>query len=45
MRKEPTKAENMLWQMLRGRKLEGLKIKRQEPMAPILSILSVMRRN
>ncbi len=32
MRKAPTKAENMLWQMLRGRKLEGLKFKRQEPM-------------
>ena len=32
MRKEPTKSENMLWQTLRGRKLEGLKFKRQEPM-------------
>jgi len=32
MRKGPTKAENMLWQMLRRRKLEGLKFKRQEPM-------------
>lgn len=32
MRKAPTKAENMLWQTLRGRKLEGMKFKRQEPM-------------
>jgi very-short-patch-repair endonuclease len=36
MRKAPTKAENMLWQMLRGRKLQGLKFKRQEPMGPYI---------
>ncbi|OCW57570.1 endonuclease domain-containing protein [Hoeflea olei] len=36
MRKAPTKAENMLRQMLRGRKLEGLKFKRQEPMGPYI---------
>jgi len=36
MRKDPTKAENMLWQMLRGRKLERMKFKRQEPMGPYI---------
>ena len=37
MRKDPTKAENMLWQMLRGRKLERMKFKRQEPMGPYIA--------
>ncbi|WP_442967471.1 endonuclease domain-containing protein [Rhizobium sp. BR 362] len=31
MRNDATKAENMLWQALRGRQLEGLKFKRQMP--------------
>lgn len=31
MRAYATKAENMLWQALRGRQLEGLKFKRQVP--------------
>ena len=31
MRAESTRAENMLWQSLRGKKLQGLKFKRQVP--------------
>jgi very-short-patch-repair endonuclease len=32
MRSDATKAENMLWQALRNRQLEGLKFKRQAPL-------------
>ena len=32
MRREAARAENMLWQALRGRQLEGLKFKRQVPL-------------
>jgi very-short-patch-repair endonuclease len=32
MRAEATKAENMLWQALRNKRLEGLKFKRQVPL-------------
>ncbi len=32
MRSDATKAENVLWQALRGRQLEGLKFKRQVPL-------------
>src|SRR5688500_18434105 len=32
MRDDSTKAENVLWQALRGRQLEGLKFKRQVPL-------------
>ena len=32
MRKVATKAENLLWQALRNRQLEGLKFKRQAPL-------------
>ncbi|MGX5804017.1 endonuclease domain-containing protein [Bradyrhizobium sp. Arg314] len=32
MRADATKAENMLWQALRNRQLEGLKFKRQVPL-------------
>jgi very-short-patch-repair endonuclease len=32
MRKDSTLAENMLWQVIRGGKLEGLKFRRQVPM-------------
>lgn len=32
MRTDATKAENMLWQSLRGKKLEGLKFRRQCPL-------------
>ncbi|AYG58690.1 endonuclease domain-containing protein [Rhizobium jaguaris] len=31
MRRDATKAENMLWQALRGRQLEGFKFRRQVP--------------
>ncbi|MDI6026068.1 DUF559 domain-containing protein [Corticibacterium sp. UT-5YL-CI-8] len=32
MRADPTKAENVLWQALRNKQLEGLKFKRQVPL-------------
>jgi len=32
MRADATKAENLLWQALRNRKLEGLKFRRQVPL-------------
>ena len=32
MRADSTKAENMLWQALRNKQLEGLKFKRQTPL-------------
>ena len=31
LRKEPRKSEHLLWQALRGKKLDGLKIRRQQP--------------
>ena len=30
-RKEPTKSEHILWQALRGKKLDGIKFRRQQP--------------
>lgn len=30
-RKEPTRSEAMLWQALRGKKLDGIKFRRQQP--------------
>lgn len=36
MRNEPTSGEAALWQMLRGRKLEGLRFRRQHPIAGFL---------
>ncbi len=30
-RKEPTKSEALLWQALRGKKLDGIKFRRQQP--------------
>jgi very-short-patch-repair endonuclease len=30
-RKEPTKSEAMLWEALRGKKLDGIKFRRQQP--------------
>ena len=30
-RKEPTKSEAILWQALRGKKLDGIKFRRQQP--------------
>ena len=30
-RKEPTKSEAVLWQALRGKKLDGIKFRRQQP--------------
>ncbi|TIP33012.1 MAG: DUF559 domain-containing protein, partial [Mesorhizobium sp.] len=32
MRREPTEAEDRLWQELRGRRLDNIKFKRQVPM-------------
>jgi very-short-patch-repair endonuclease len=35
-RKEPTKSEGLLWQALRGKKLDGLKFRRQQPIGPFV---------
>ena len=34
MRKDPTDAEYALWQMLRAKRLQGMKFRRQEPLGP-----------
>jgi very-short-patch-repair endonuclease len=36
MRRVPTLAEERLWQALRGRKLAGLKFRRQHPLGPFI---------
>nr|WP_295465590.1 DUF559 domain-containing protein [Mesorhizobium sp.] len=36
MRAEPTKAENILWQAVRNRQIEGLKFKRQQTIAGVI---------
>ncbi|MCP1198969.1 endonuclease domain-containing protein [Notoacmeibacter sp. MSK16QG-6] len=44
MRRDPTPAENALWQMLRGRKLGGLKFRRQQPLGPFIVDFVCMER-
>ena len=34
LRRDQTPAEKLLWQMLRGRRLHGLKVRRQVPLGP-----------
>ena len=36
MRRDPTEAEYALWQLLRARRLGGMKFKRQEPLGPYI---------
>ena len=36
MRKEPTAAERALWKIVRGKRLEGFKFKRQQPLGPYI---------
>tara|TARA_R110002020_G_scaffold232795_4_gene444309 strand:+ start:1164 stop:1505 length:342 start_codon:yes stop_codon:yes gene_type:complete len=36
MRHDPTQAEYALWQLLRARRLGGMKFKRQEPLGPYI---------
>jgi len=36
LRKRSTSAENLLWQQLRGRQLEGHKFRRQQPVGPYI---------
>ena len=36
MRKEPTPAENVLWKVLRNRRLAGFKFRRQQPFGPYI---------
>jgi very-short-patch-repair endonuclease len=36
MRKAPTRAEELLWKRLRGRREDGLKFRRQEPIGPFI---------
>ena len=35
-RKQPTRGEAVLWQALRGRQLEGVKFRRQQPIGPFV---------
>jgi very-short-patch-repair endonuclease len=35
-RKQPTKSEAKLWQALRGKKLDGIKFRRQQPVGPFI---------
>lgn len=35
-RKDPTKSEVILWQVLRGKKLDGIKFRRQQPIGPFV---------
>lgn len=35
-RKAPTKSEAMLWDALRGKKLDGIKFRRQQPVGPFV---------
>lgn len=37
MRREPTEAERRLWAILRAKRLEGLKFKRQAPIGPYIA--------
>ncbi len=36
-RKNPTKSEQVLWQALRGKKLDGIKFRRQQPIGPYIA--------
>ena len=36
LRKRMTEAERVLWKVLRGKRLEGLKFRRQEPIGPFI---------
>ncbi len=36
LRKRPTSAENLLWQKLRNRQLEGFKFRRRQPLGPYI---------
>ncbi len=35
-RKEPTRSEHILWQALRGKQLDGIKFRRQQPIGPFI---------
>jgi len=35
-RKEPTKSESILWRALRGKKLDGIKFRRRQPVSPFI---------
>lgn len=35
-RKQPTKSEAILWKALRGKKLDGVKFRRQQPIGPFV---------
>ncbi len=35
-RKEPTRSEHILWQALRGKKLDGIKFRRQQPIGTFI---------
>jgi len=45
LRKEPTHAEQVLWKMLRGKQLDGLRFRRQMPIGPyVVDFCCVSRR-
>ena len=37
MRRQPTEAEERLWRVLRGRRLDGIKVRRQAPFDPYVA--------
>ena len=37
MRQEPTRAEQAMWRLLRGRRFAGLKFRRQVPLGPYIA--------
>ena len=45
MRRQPTEEENILWQAIRGRKLEKLKFKRQVPIGNYIVDFVCMEEN
>src|SRR5256885_1095580 len=44
LRRNETEAENILWQQLRNRKLEGLKFRRQFPIGPFFADFCCLER-
>jgi very-short-patch-repair endonuclease len=43
MRRTPTMAERLLWKLLRDRRLEGLKFRRQTPVGPFVADFLCLR--
>jgi len=43
MRKEPVATERLLWRLLRDRRINGLKVRRQVPLGPYIVDFACMR--